>query len=165
MAIQLAKAHGARVLCTAGTPEKLERCRELGADVAINYRTEDFVEAARPVDVILDNMGAKYLPRNVDALGTGGRLVIIGLQGGGVGELDLGKLLTKRASVSATSLRARPLNEKAEIVAAVREHVWPLLEAGTVRPTVDRTLPMADAATAHRVMEESTHVGKIVLTV
>ncbi|MEV5754969.1 NAD(P)H-quinone oxidoreductase [Actinoallomurus sp. NPDC052308] len=165
MAIQLAKAHGARVLCTAGTEEKLERCRELGADVAINYRTEDFVEAARPVDVILDNIGAKYLPRNVDALGTGGRLVVIGLQGGGVGELDLGRLLTKRASVHATSLRARPLEEKAEVVTAVREHVWPLLESGTVRPIVDRTLPMTDAAAAHRVMEESTHVGKIVLTV
>ncbi|MEV5705791.1 NAD(P)H-quinone oxidoreductase [Actinoallomurus sp. NPDC052274] len=165
MAIQLAKAHGARVLCTAGTEEKLERCRELGADVAINYRTEDFVEAARPVDVILDNIGAKYLPRNVETLGTGGRLVVIGLQGGGVGELDLGRLLTKRASVHATSLRARPLEEKAEVVTAVREHVWPLLESGTVHPIVDRTLPMADAAAAHRVMEESTHVGKIVLTV
>jgi putative PIG3 family NAD(P)H quinone oxidoreductase len=165
MAIQLAKAHGARVLCTAGSEEKLERCRELGADVAINYRTEDFVEAARPVDVILDNMGAKYLARNVDTLGTGGRLVVIGLQGGGVGELNLGTLLTKRGSVHATSLRARPLEEKAEIVAAVREHVWPLIESGSVRPIVDRTLPMAEAAAAHRVMEDSTHVGKIVLTV
>jgi putative PIG3 family NAD(P)H quinone oxidoreductase len=165
MAIQLAKAHGARVLCTAGSAEKLERCRELGADVAINYRTEDFVEAARPVDVILDIMGGTYLARNVDTLGTGGRLVVIGLQGGRVGELDLGTLLTKRASVHATSLRARPLQEKAEIVAAVREHVWPLIESGAVRPIVDRTLPMAEAAAAHRVMEESTHVGKIVLTV
>ncbi|GAA4637536.1 NAD(P)H-quinone oxidoreductase [Actinoallomurus vinaceus] len=165
MAIQLAKAYGARVLCTAGSEEKLERCRELGADVAINYRTEDFVEAARPVDVILDNMGAKYLPRNVAALGTGGRLVVIGLQGGGVGELDLGALLTKRASVHATSLRARPLDEKAEIVAGVREHVWPLVESGAVRPILDRTLPMAEAAAAHRTMEESAHVGKIVLTV
>ncbi|MEV0400479.1 NAD(P)H-quinone oxidoreductase [Actinoallomurus sp. NPDC050550] len=165
MAIQLAKARGARVLCTAGSEEKLERCRELGADVAINYRTEDFVEAARPVDVILDNMGAKYLPRNIDALGTGGRLVVIGLQGGGVGELDLGKLLTKRASVHATSLRARPLEEKADIVAAVREHVWPQVESGAVHPILDRTLPMAEASAAHRTMEGSTHVGKIVLTV
>ncbi|GAB3990328.1 NAD(P)H-quinone oxidoreductase [Actinoallomurus acanthiterrae] len=165
MAIQLAKARGARVLCTAGSEDKLARCRELGADVAINYRTEDFVEAARPVDVILDNMGAKYLPRNIDALGTGGRLVVIGLQGGGVGELDLGKLLTKRASVHATSLRARPLEEKADIVAAVREHVWPLVEARAVHPILDRTLPMAEASAAHRTMEDSTHVGKIVLTV
>ena len=165
MAIQLAKAHGARVLCTAGSEDKLGRCRELGADVAINYRTEDFVEAARPADVILDNMGGKYLARNIDTLGTGGRLVVIGLQGGRIGELDLGTLLAKRGSVHATSLRARPLEEKAQIVAAVREHVWPLVESGAVRPIVDRTLPMAGAAAAHRVMEESTHVGKIVLTV
>jgi putative PIG3 family NAD(P)H quinone oxidoreductase len=165
MAIQLAKAHGARVLTTAGSEEKLRRCRELGAEVAINYRTEDFVEVARPVDVILDNIGAEYLPRNVDALGTEGRLVVIGLQGGRIGELDLGTLLAKRASVHATSLRARPLHEKAEIVAAVRGHVWPLVESGAVRPIVDRTLPMAEAGEAHRTMEESTHVGKIVLTV
>ena len=165
MAIQLAKARGARVLCTAGSDEKLERCRELGADVAINYRVQDFVSAARPVDVILDNMGAKYLPRNVDALGTGGRLMVIGLQGGRVGELDLGTLLAKRALVHATSLRARPADEKAEIVASVRENVWPLVESGAVRPIVDRTIPMRDAAAAHRILEESTHVGKIVLTV
>ncbi|MCO6007430.1 NAD(P)H-quinone oxidoreductase [Actinoallomurus purpureus] len=165
MAIQLAKAHGARVLCTAGSAEKLEQCRRLGADVAINYRTEDFVQAARPVDVILDNIGAEYLPRNIEALGTGGRLVVIGLQGGRVGELDLGTLLTKRAAVHATSLRAQPLEEKAQIVAAVREHVWPLVESGAVRPVVDRTLPMAEAAEAHRVMEDGGHVGKIVLTV
>ena len=163
MAIQLAKAHGARVLCTAGSAEKLERCRELGADVAIDYRTEDFVQAG-PVDVILDNMGAKYLARNVTALGTGGRLVVIGLQGGRVGELDLGTLLMKRASVHATSLRARPLDEKAEIVASVREYVWPLIESGAVHPVLDRTIPMSDASSAHRTMEESTHVGKIVLT-
>lgn len=165
MAIQLAKARGARVLCTAGSDEKLERCRELGADVAINYRVQDFVSAARPVDVILDNMGAKYLPRNVDALGTGGRLMVIGLQGGRVGELDLGTLLAKRALVHATSLRARPVQEKAEIVASVRENVWPLVESGAVRPIVDRTIPMREAASAHRILEESTHVGKIVLTV
>jgi putative PIG3 family NAD(P)H quinone oxidoreductase len=165
MAIQLAKAHGARVLCTAGSTEKLERCRALGADVAINYRTEDFVKAAKPVDVILDNMGAEYLPRNVDALGTGGRLMVIGLQGGRVGELDLGTLLAKRALVHATSLRSRPAAEKAEIVTAVREHVWPLIESGSVRPIVDRTVPMPEAASAHRILEESTHVGKIVLTV
>jgi len=165
MAIQLAKARGARVLCTAGSAEKMERCRELGADVAINYRTDDFVTVAKPVDVILDNIGAKYLPRNVDALGTGGRLMVIGLQGGRKGELDLGKMLSKRALVHATSLRARPLEEKAEIVAAVREHVWPLIESGTVRPIIDRTVPMSEAASAHRILEESAHVGKIVLTV
>ncbi|MCW2946893.1 MAG: NADPH:quinone oxidoreductase, partial [Actinoallomurus sp.] len=119
----------------------------------------------KPVDVILDNMGAEYLPRNVDALGTGGRLMVIGLQGGRVGELDLGTLLAKRALVHATSLRSRPAAEKAEIVTAVREHVWPLIESGSVRPIVDRTVPMPEAASAHRILEESTHVGKIVLTV
>lgn len=165
MAIQLAKAYGARVLCTAGSAEKLERCRELGADVTINYRTEDFVKAAAPVDVILDNIGAKYLPRNVDTLDTGGRLMVIGLQGGAVGELDLGKLLRKRASVHATSLRARPLDEKAEIVADVRERVWPLIESGAVRAIIDRRYPMPEAASAHRILEEGTHVGKVILTV
>lgn len=165
MAIQLAKAHGARVLCTAGTEEKLRRCRELGADIAINYRTEDFVKVAAPVDVILDNMGAEYLARNVETLGTDGRLMIIGFQGGGTAELNLGKLMSRRASVRSTGLRSRPLEEKAEIVASVRENVWPLLESGRVRPVVDRTVPMRDAAAAHRILEESTHVGKIVLTV
>jgi NADPH:quinone reductase-like Zn-dependent oxidoreductase len=164
-AIQLAKARGARVLCTAGSEEKLERCRELGADIAINYRTEDFVKAAAPVDVILDNMGASYLERNVETLGTDGRLVIIGFQGGGTAELNLGKLMSRRASVTSTGLRARPLGEKAEIVASVRENVWPLVKSGKVRSVVDRTVPMHDAATAHRILEESTHVGKIILTV
>jgi putative PIG3 family NAD(P)H quinone oxidoreductase len=164
-AIQLAKARGARVLCTVGSDEKAERCRELGADVAINYRTADFVEAAKPVDVILDIMGAKYLQRNVDALGTGGRLMIIGLQGGRRAELDLAKLLAKRAMVQATGLRARPLAAKAEIIADVRANVWPLIESGAVRTVVDRAIPMSDAASAHRILEESTHVGKILLTV
>ncbi|GLY78398.1 NAD(P)H-quinone oxidoreductase [Actinoallomurus iriomotensis] len=165
MAIQLAKAHGARVLCTAGSEEKLERCRELGADIAINYRTEDFVKAARPVDVILDNMGAEYLARNVETLGTGGRLLIIGFQSGARAELNLGKLMSRRASIQSTGLRSRPREEKAEIVASVREHVWPLLESGAVRPITDRTVPMHDAAAAHRILEESTHIGKILLTV
>jgi putative PIG3 family NAD(P)H quinone oxidoreductase len=165
MAIQLAKAHGARVLCTAGTEEKLARCRELGADIAINYRTEDFVKAAAPVDVILDNMGAKYLARNVQTLGTGGRLMIIGFQGGAKAELNLVDLMVRRASIQVTGLRARPREEKAEIVASVRENVWPLLESGRVRSVVDRTVPVRDAATGHRILEESTHVGKIVLTV
>jgi putative PIG3 family NAD(P)H quinone oxidoreductase len=165
MAIQLAKARGARVLCTAGSPEKLARCRELGADIAINYRTEDFVKEAAPVDVILDNMGASYLARNVETLGTGGRLMIIGFQGGGTAELNLGKLMSRRASIQSTGLRARPREDKAEIVASVRDHVWPLVESGAVRPIIDRTVPMHDAATGHRMLEESTHVGKIVLTV
>ncbi|MEW2359229.1 NAD(P)H-quinone oxidoreductase [Spirillospora sp. NPDC029432] len=163
MAIQLARAFGARVLCTVGTAEKAERCRELGAETAINYREDDFV-AYGPYDVILDNMGAKYLARNVESLATGGRLMVIGLQGGARAELDLNALLRKRAAVHATSLRARPLDEKAAIVASVREHVWPLLAKGDVRPIVDRTLPMAEAAEAHRLLEASGHIGKILLS-
>jgi putative PIG3 family NAD(P)H quinone oxidoreductase len=169
MAIQLARAHGARVACTAGTPAKLERCRELGAELAVNYTSDDFVEAVRDfsggngADVILDIMGAVYLPRNVTALATGGRLVVIGTQGGARGELDLGLLLRKRAQVQAASLRARPPAEKAAIVGAVREHVWPLIGTGQVIPVVDRVLPLAEAAAAHRLMESGAHVGKILL--
>ncbi|MGI8333581.1 NAD(P)H-quinone oxidoreductase [Actinomadura scrupuli] len=162
LAIQLAKARGARVVCTVGSPEKAARCRELGADVTINYREEDFAEAG-PYDVILDIIGARYLERNVRSLAVHGRLVVIGLQGGTKGELDLGALLTKRATVLATSLRSRPLEEKAAIVASVRENVWPLVESGTVRPVIDRTLPMPNAAEAHRILESSSHVGKILL--
>ncbi|MEV1081673.1 NAD(P)H-quinone oxidoreductase [Streptomyces sp. NPDC050211] len=171
MAIQLAKAVGAKVAVTAGTEEKLRRCAELGADILVNYREQDFVEEVKKAtdgagaDVILDNMGAKYLDRNVQALAVNGRLAIIGMQGGIKGELNIGALLGKRAAISATSLRARPLSEKAAIVAAVREHVWPLLDAGHIRPVVDRELPMSDAAAAHRVVEESGHVGKVLLVV
>ncbi|MFE7119319.1 NAD(P)H-quinone oxidoreductase [Streptomyces sp. NPDC057654] len=170
MAIQLAKAVGARVAVTAGGAAKLERCRELGADVLIDYREQDFVEelakatGGAGADVILDIVGAKYLDRNVRALAVNGRLVIIGLQGGRKGELNLGALLAKRASVTATSLRGRPHEEKAEIVAAVREHVWPLIAGGRVKPVVDRTLPMREAAQAHEVLESSSHVGKLLLT-
>lgn len=169
MAIQLAKALGARVAVTAGSAEKLDACRALGADVAISYKDEDFVERVREetdgrgADVILDNMGAKYLGRNVDALATAGRLVVIGLMGGRKGELDLGTLLSKRGAVIATSLRARPAEEKAAIVAAVREHVWPLVEDGTVRPVIHQTYPLAEAAQAHRDMEASGHIGKLLL--
>jgi putative PIG3 family NAD(P)H quinone oxidoreductase len=162
MAIQLAKARGARVLCTVGSPEKAARCRELGAEVAIDYHHEDFPEAG-PYDVILDIIGAKYLERNVKSLATGGRLVVIGLQGGAQAELNLGALLTKRAAVYATSLRSRPLQEKATIVASVQENVWPLIESGSVRPVIDRTLPMPKAPEAHRILESSDHVGKILL--
>ncbi|MET8564659.1 NAD(P)H-quinone oxidoreductase [Streptomyces flaveolus] len=169
MAIQLAKAVGAKVAVTAGTKEKLDRCAELGADVLINYREQDFVAEIKQAtggagaDVILDNMGAKYLDRNVQALAVNGRLAIIGMQGGVKGELNIGTLLSKRAAISATSLRARPLEEKAAIVAAVREHVWPLLTAGHVRPVVDRELPMPEAAEAHRLVEASGHIGKVLL--
>jgi putative PIG3 family NAD(P)H quinone oxidoreductase len=165
MAIQLGKAVGARVVTTAGSARKLAACRDLGADVTVDYHEHDFVAEVGPggADVILDVVGAKYLARNVDALAVNGRLVVIGLQGGAKAELHLGKLLAKRAAVIATSLRARPLEEKAAIVAAVREHVWPLIEAGTVRPVVDRELPLDEAAEAHRVMESSEHIGKILL--
>ncbi|MFI9821041.1 NAD(P)H-quinone oxidoreductase [Streptomyces sp. NPDC052013] len=171
MAIQLAKAVGARVAVTAGSEEKLARCAELGADILINYREQDFVDELRKAtdgagaDVVLDNMGAKYLARNVKALAVNGRLAIIGMQGGVKGELNIGALLAKRAAISATSLRARPLEEKAAIVAAVREHVWPLVAGGHVRPVIDREIPMPDAAEAHRVVEESGHVGKVLLVV
>jgi putative PIG3 family NAD(P)H quinone oxidoreductase len=169
MAIQLGHEHGARVVCTAGTPAKLDGCRELGADLAVNYNTEDFVEAVRDftggrgADVILDIMGAAYLARNVAALAAGGRLVVIGMQGGTRADLDLGMLLGKRASIHATTLRARPTPEKAAIVAAVREQVWPLIAAGRVRPVIDRVLPMAEAPQAHRLMESGSHIGKILL--
>ena len=169
MAIQLAKAVGAKVLVTAGSAKKLDRCLELGADVGINYREQDFVEAVREAtggagtDVILDIMGAKYLQRNVDALAVNGRLVIIGLQGGVEGQLNLSTLLAKRAAVAATSLRPRPLAEKAAIVAAVREHVWPLIESGVVKPVVDRVLPLTEAAAGHRAVEAGEQVGKVVL--
>ncbi|WP_327067964.1 NAD(P)H-quinone oxidoreductase [Kitasatospora sp. NBC_01302] len=171
LAIQLAKAVGAKVIVTAGSAKKLARCKELGADVGINYREQDFVAAVgeatggHGVDVILDIMGAKYLQRNVDALAMAGRLVIIGLQGGRTGELDLGKLLAKRGAVVATSLRPRPLAEKAAIVAAVREHVWPLVESGVVKPVIDRVLPLTEAGEAHRALEAGEQVGKIVLQV
>ena len=171
MAIQLARQVGARVAVTAGSAEKLERCRALGADVLVNYREQDFVDAVRGAtegrgaDVVLDLIGAKYLARNVDVLAPNGRIAVIGLQGGATAELDLGRLMTKRAALIATTLRARPPAEKAAIVASVREHVWPLLAAGTVRPVIHARLPLADAAEAHRTMEASTHVGKLVLTV
>jgi len=170
MAIQLARAVGARVAVTAGSAEKLEACRALGAEILVNYREQDFVEVldeatqGRGADVILDNIGAKYLARNVSALAVNGRLVVIGLQGGAKAELDINALLRKCAAVIATSLRGRPAAEKAAIVAAVREHVWPLLEAGQVKPVVHRTFPLAQAPEAHRELEASTNIGKVLLT-
>lgn len=168
-AIQIAKARGAKVAVTAGSQEKLDRCAELGADILINYREQDFVAEIKEAtggagaDVILDNMGAAYLERNIQALASNGRLSIIGLQGGTAAELNLAALLVKSASISATSLRARSVAEKAEILAAVRDNVWPLVEAGQVQPIIDRELPMREAAEAHRILEDSTHVGKVLL--
>lgn len=170
MAIQLAREIGARVAVTAGSQAKLDACRDLGADILINYREQDFVEELTKAtdgagaDVILDVIGAKYLERNLRAVATNGRIVVIGLQGGAKGEINLNRLLTKRVALVATSLRARPLQEKAAIVAAVREHVWPLIEAGKVTPIVHRTLPLDQAAAAHRILEESSHIGKVLLT-
>jgi putative PIG3 family NAD(P)H quinone oxidoreductase len=163
-AVQLARALDAVVTVTVGSVEKAERAQALGASRAVLYRDEDFVDAG-PFDVILDNMGAAYLGRNTEALAVGGRLVVIGLQGGTRGELDLNGLLRRRAAVYAASLRARTLEEKAAIVAAVREHVWPLVAEGKVRPVVDRVLPLAEVAEAHRVVEASEHIGKVVLQV
>ena len=170
MAIQLAHALGARVITTAGSEDKLEVCRSLGADVTINYREQDFVEEVRVAtdglgaDVILDNMGAAYLEKNVDALAIEGRLVIIGMQGGTKGQLNIAKLLNKRGAVIAASLRSRPVAEKTAICAAVVEHVWPLVADGSVKPVVHTTLPLEKAGEAHRLMEDGSHIGKIVLT-
>ncbi|SCE71794.1 putative NAD(P)H quinone oxidoreductase, PIG3 family [Micromonospora viridifaciens] len=167
-AIQLGVALGATVVVTARAA-KHDRLRELGAAHTIDYREQDFVEELRRVtddrgaDVILDIMGAAYLARNVAALATGGRLVVIGMQGGRKGELDLGMLLAKRGTIHATALRSRPLPEKAEIVRGVREQVWPLVEAGTVRPVVHARAKLADAADAHRLIETSDHLGKVLL--
>ncbi|MET9063633.1 NAD(P)H-quinone oxidoreductase [Streptosporangium sandarakinum] len=162
LAVQLAKAFGSRVAVTAGTDEKIARCLELGADEGVNYREEDFSERIQ-ADVILDIIGGKYLPANVRALRTGGRLVVIGMQGGSKGELNLGALLAKRASVHGTTLRARPVDEKGAIVRGVVENVWPLVDAGVIRPVIHARVPMSEAAEAHRLIETGEHVGKILL--
>jgi putative PIG3 family NAD(P)H quinone oxidoreductase len=170
-AIQLASAAGARVFTTAGTPDKRAFCESLGAERAVDYKEEDFVAVlkeatgGRGADVVLDNMGASYLKRNVDVLATEGRLVVIGMQGGSKGELDLNALLRKRGAVLATTLRARPAEEKAAICASVVEHVWPLVADGAVKPIVEGTIPLDDVRRAHELMESGSHTGKILLTV
>lgn len=158
------------VATTAGSPAKLARVRELGAHIAVSYRDEDFVEVVHAAtdghgaDVILDNMGAAYLSRNVALLATGGRLVVIGLQGGVKGELNLSVLLGKRAAVHAASLRGRPDAEKAAIVAGVRAELWPAVDSGRIRPVIDRVLPLTEVAQAHRHITDLGHVGKVILT-
>lgn len=171
-AIQVATALGATVAVTAGSEYKLAACRGLGASIVVNYHDEDFVAALRDTprggaDLILDNMGAKYLGRNVDALARDGQLCIIGMQGGGVGELNIGKLLAKRGRVFATGLRGRPdtgRSGKAEIVAEVTRRLWPLLADGTIRPVVAAELPITEAAAAHDLLDSPDTVGKVVLT-
>jgi putative PIG3 family NAD(P)H quinone oxidoreductase len=163
-AVQLAVALGAEVTVTVGSPDKAARALALGATSAVLYREQDFVPAG-PFDVILDNMGAAYLDRNVAALATGGRLVVIGLQGGLSGELNLGALLGKRGTIHATSLRARPVAQKSEICSGVVREVWPLVAAGRVLPVVDRVLALEQVGEAHRVVEAGEHVGKVVLSV
>ncbi len=172
-AIQVAKAMGATVAVTAGSAEKLERCQELGADIAINYHEQDFVEELRKAtdghgaDVVLDNMGAKYLARNVDVLAKDGHLVVIGLQGGRKAELDLAIMLAKRASVSATGLRGRPVSgqaSKAEVVQATIANVWPMVADGRVRPIVHTQMPASQAGRAHELLDSAGVFGKIVLT-
>ena len=171
-AIQVAAALGARVAATAGSPERLARCRELGAELAIDYHDKNIADQLREAtdgrgaDVILDNMGASALADNIDRLAPGGRLVIIGLQGGTKTELDINRLLRKRASVAATNLRGRPVDGpdgKAAIVAEVRAGLWPLLETGRVKPVVHATLPMDQAGEAHRLLDAGGVIGKLLL--
>jgi putative PIG3 family NAD(P)H quinone oxidoreductase len=168
-AIQLGKHVGATVAVTAGSQEKLDACKELGADILINYREDNFAEKLMELtdghgaDVILDIIGAGYLAKNLAALAFDGRIVSIGLQQGRKAELDMGLLMAKRGTIMATTLRARPAAQKASIVAAVKENVWPLVDAGALRPVIHRELPMAQADEAHRIMTASTHTGKIVL--
>jgi putative PIG3 family NAD(P)H quinone oxidoreductase len=173
-AIQVARALGARVAVTAGSPEKLALTRELGAQIAISYKDEDFVARINEetdgagADVILDIMGAAYLDRNIDALARDGQLVVIGLQGGVKAELNLGKLMAKRARVIGTTLRARPVtgpNSKSAVVDAVTTSVWPMFASGRVRPIIGARLPIQQAAEAHRLLESGKVAGKIVLTV
>jgi NADPH2:quinone reductase len=167
-AIQLAREFGAEVFATAGSPEKCAFCERLGAR-AINYREEDFVERIRElaggqgVDLILDMIGGPYLQRNLDSLAPGGRLVLIAVQGGPKTDINLLPVFLKRLTLTGSTLRPRSVEEKASIAAALREHVWPLLEAGRVKPVIHATFPLAEAAAAHRLMESSRHIGKIVL--
>ena len=170
-AIQLAVALGARVFATAGTADKARACERFGAVRGIDYRTEDFVEVVKQqtggkgVDVILDLVGGSYLARNMEAAAVEGRIVIISLLGGAKTEINLSTILSKRLTLTGSTLRARTVAQKALVADAVRRNVWPLLAAGRVRPIIHATFPLAEAAAAHRLMETSNHIGKIVLTV
>jgi putative PIG3 family NAD(P)H quinone oxidoreductase len=170
-AIQLAHHFGARVVTTAGAAFFVGACRSLGADLAVNYRTEDFVQAAkkftdgRGVDLILDMVGGSYLARNIDALAREGRLVQIAFLEDSRVDVDLTPIMVKRLTLTGSTLRPRSIAEKGAIAAELRDHVWPLLASGAVKPIIDRTFPLANAADAHRYMESGKHIGKIVLTV
>jgi putative PIG3 family NAD(P)H quinone oxidoreductase len=170
-AIQLAWVRGSRVFATAGSATKCAACEQLGAERAINYREADFVTVVkeltdrRGVDVVLDMVAGDYLPRNVDVLATEGRLVVIGLQGGATGQLNLVPLLRRRLTITASVLRSRSVAEKGLVAEAVKANVWPLLESGAVKPIIYRTFPLRAAAEAHRLLESSEHIGKVVLTV
>lgn len=170
-AIQLAKAFGARVIVTAGSDAKCNACVSLGADAAINYRTEDFVTRVkeltdgRGVDLILDMVGGDYFPKNVQALAVEGRLVVIAMPQGGRIEFDFRVMMRKRLTLTGSTLRPLPVPQKGALARDLREHVWPLLASGQVHPIVDSTFPLAEAAKAHRRMESGTHIGKIVLVV
>ncbi|MGH8184187.1 MAG: NAD(P)H-quinone oxidoreductase [Rhodanobacteraceae bacterium] len=167
--IQLAHAFGQRVFATAGSTEKCAACEKLGAQRAINYRTQDFVEAVRQatdgrgVDVILDNIAGDYIPRELDTLAEGGRLIIIATMGGRAAAIDAGMLMHRRLTLTGSTLRARPVAFKAELARQLHAHVWPLLESGRVRPVIHAVLPAREAAQAHALMESSKHIGKIVL--
>jgi putative PIG3 family NAD(P)H quinone oxidoreductase len=170
-AIQIARARGAIAYVTVGSDEKARACEGLGARRAINYRTQDFVEAikdltgGRGVDLILDIMGGSYLPRNLAALAVDGRLVQIGLIGGETASIDLRGVLARRLTITGSTLRPRTVEEKGQIAAALAREVWPAVEAGDVKPIVYKMFPLTEAAAAHRLMESSEHIGKIVLTV
>jgi putative PIG3 family NAD(P)H quinone oxidoreductase len=168
-AIQLARALGSRVFATAGSAEKCAACEALGAEKCINYREVDFVAAVkeltggRGVDVVLDMVGGEYVPKNIDVLATEGRLVQIGTLGGATATINVGAIMVRRLTLTGSTLRVRPVADKAGIAAAVRDRVWPLFESGAVKPIIHATFPLRDAAAAHRLMESSTHIGKIVL--
>jgi putative PIG3 family NAD(P)H quinone oxidoreductase len=168
-AILLARAFGARVIVTAGSAHKCAACRELGAEVAINYHEEDFVEATRRAtdgkgaDVILDMVGGDYLPRNVAAAAVEGRIALIATQGGNKSELDLRPLLTRRLTITASTLRPQPIQNKGRLAQSLRQHVWPLFASRGLKPVVHARFPLNDAAAAHQLMESGAHIGKIVL--
>jgi putative PIG3 family NAD(P)H quinone oxidoreductase len=170
-AIQLARALGSHVIATAGSAEKCAACERLGAERAINYRTTDFAAAARElvgdrgVDVVLDMVGGEYVQRNLDLLALEGRLVQISLLGGATAQVNMGVVMRRRLTITGSTLRPRSVAEKGALAAALKEHVWPLIEAGAVKPVIHTTFPLRSAADAHRLMESSAHIGKIVLVV